>query len=61
MSGIIKIPHEAMPSFLEEAMNPSTKDLIKRDKFLERIEKDLHCRMDGSDVVSEIPDIDISL
>lgn len=61
MSGIIKIPHEAMPSFLEEAINPSMKDLIKRDKFLEHIENDLLCRMDGSDVVSEIPDLDTSL
>ena len=40
---------------------PSSKaeELVLRDKFFQQLHEELSCKMDGTDLVEEIPDIDL--
>ena len=58
---VIRLQHEFAAPFFEEAMHPSVEELQRRDLFLESITSELSCRLDGEDIVSEIPDIDLTV
>lgn len=55
----IRLQHEFASRFLEEAMNPNMEELRQRDAFLERLEQECPVRVVGTDLVSEIQDIQI--
>nr|WP_325305117.1 hypothetical protein [uncultured Dysosmobacter sp.] len=56
----ILLKHGEAQTFFEKAMRPDIKSLERRDSFFMRIREELSCRVDGTDLVEDIPDIDIS-
>ena len=44
--------HVRFPSLTAE-------ELVLRDKFFQQLHEELSCKMDGTDLVEEIPDIDL--
>lgn len=38
---------------------PTVEELELRDKFFQQLHEELSCKMDGTDLVEEIPDIDL--
>ena len=38
---------------------PTVEELELRDKFFQQLHEELSCKMDGTDLVAEIPDIDL--
>lgn len=38
---------------------PTAEELERRDKFFQQLHEELSCKMDGADLVEEIPDIDL--
>lgn len=38
---------------------PTAEELELRDKFFQQLHEELSCKMDGADLVEEIPDIDL--
>lgn len=56
----IRLQHEYSMRFFEEAMNPDMEELRQRDVFLANLEQECPVRIESSDLVAEIPDIDIA-
>lgn len=56
----ILLKHGEAQTFFEKAMHPDIEPLERRDSFFARIKEELSCRVDGTDLVEDIPDIDIS-
>lgn len=56
----IRLQHEYATRFFEEAMNPDMDELRQRDAFFANLELECPVRIEGSDLISEIPDIDIA-
>ena len=56
----IRLQHEYAARFFEEAMNPDIEELQQRDAFFESLERECPIRVEGTDLVSEIPDIDVA-
>ena len=38
---------------------PTAEELERRDKFFHQLHEELSCKMDGPDLIEEIPDIDL--
>lgn len=57
--GTIRLQHEYAPRFFEEAMNPNMEELRQRDAFFANLEQECPIRIEGTDLISEIPDIDV--
>mgnify|MGYP004701395703 CR=1 FL=1 len=38
---------------------PTAEELELRDKFFQQLHEEMSCKMDGTDFVTEIPDIDL--
>lgn len=56
----VLLQHNEAKAFFEEAMHPDLEALQRRDRFLEEIQRTLHPRKEGTDLVATIPDIDIA-
>lgn len=55
----IYLQNEYASQFFEQAMCPDIEELRQRDDFLESVERELHVRRDGADLIADIPDIRI--
>lgn len=55
----IRLQHEYAMRFFEEAMTPDMEELRQRDAFFANLEQECPVRIEGSDLVAEIPDINI--
>ena len=56
----ILLQHDQAQRFFEEAMNPVMEGLQRRDAFLATLNAECPIRMEGSEIVMEIPDVDIT-
>lgn len=56
----IRLQHEYAARFFEEAMNPDLEELRQRDAFFAILEQECPVHTEGTDLVSEIPDIDVA-
>lgn len=57
---MVWLDHNHVQDFYESANNPNIDELNRRDLFLQRISQEVPYRMEGADIVVNIPDIDIS-
>lgn len=57
----ILLQHEYAQSFFEEAMCPDIEELERRDAFLTRLQQECPIHTEGTDLVTEIPDVDIAM
>lgn len=53
----IRLQHEYAARFFDEAMSPDMNELQQRDVFLEKLEQECPIRVEGTDLISEVPDI----
>lgn len=56
---IIGLQHKHAFQFFEEAMHPDLEELRRRDAFLAKLERECPVRIEGTDLVTTIPDIDV--
>ncbi len=56
----VLLTHDAAQSFFDEAMHPDMESLERRDAFFAALHEELSCRMDGTDLIEDIPDIELS-
>lgn len=56
---IIGLQHKHSFQFFEEAMHPDLEELRRRDAFLAKLERECPVRIEGTDLVTTIPDIDV--
>lgn len=57
---IIRLQHEHAARFFEKAMHPDMEELRQRDDFLANLEQECPVRIENGDLVTEIPDIDMT-
>lgn len=55
----ILLDHNQIEAFYESVRNPDVEELCRRDRFFEEIERESPLHIEGTDIVSTIPDIDI--
>lgn len=56
----ILLRHEDAQAFFEETLHPNLAVLERRDAFFKEIDGKISGRTEGTDLVEDIPDIDIS-
>ena len=54
------LQHEFAQAFFDEALHPDTAELSRRDSFISELTRTCQYWNEGSDLVSEIPDIDVA-
>lgn len=57
----IRLQHDYAMRFFEEAMNPDVEELRQRDAFFASLEQECPVRIEGGDLIAEIPDIDVAM
>ena len=55
----ISLQHDYAASFFEEALHPSVAELRQRDAFLEELDTAIPNEIIGTNIVAEIPDIEL--
>ena len=56
----ILLNHNQIQEFYESVRNPDIEELSRRDRFFEEIEREAPLHIEGANIVSTIPDIDIN-
>lgn len=56
----IRLQHEYAARFFEKAMHPDMEELRQRDAFLANLEQECPVQIENGDLVTEIPDIDMT-
>lgn len=56
----VRLQHTYAQSFFDAAMHPDLDELQRRDDFLAELEAAYPIHTEGTDIVAEIPDIDIT-
>lgn len=56
----ILLNHNQIEAFYESVRNPDIEELSRRDRFFEEIEREAPLHIEGANIVSTIPDIDIN-
>jgi len=57
----IYLQHEYALHFFEEAIHPDIEELKRRDSFFESLQQEYSIRVEGTDLIFTIPDINISM
>lgn len=60
MGTIIGLQHQHAARFFEEARHPNLQELRQRDAFLAKLKRECTVRIEGTDLIATIPDIDIA-
>lgn len=55
----IRLQHEHARDFFESLAHPDIEALRRRDAFFAELDREYPMRTDGTDLIMEIPDIDI--
>lgn len=57
----ILLDHNQIEAFYESVRSPDIEELCRRDRFFEEIEREAPLHIEGTDIVSTIPNIDITI
>ena len=59
MDQVMKTRYDRILRYHVQLPSSKTEELVLRDKFFQQLHEELSCKMDGTDLVEEIPDIDL--